>query len=546
MKNRCLLDIVGEIDDRYIAEAAPAARKTRSKPAWRKWGAVAACIVLMVSVSVGAAAIAAEAKEYKAAVQFFNENGMSTEGLTREEIKAVYRDITTKSFTYSKTAGIILDSISSDYVGGYEIIQEHPTPEDIENLWYYKNYAGRFIVSEPEGDRYAYRYESIEDDSGIKAEDRYYIEKYDGERCIWSVPISEFLIKGCCTVADGVVAYGRNTGEPGERNVSARIIKLDPDGNLIWDQTLNHGSVPISEFLIEGCCTVSDGLVAYGRNTGEPGERNISARIIKLDPDGNLIWDQTLNHGFEDEYIAKIVEDTDGSYAVFSRGNLKYLCLSRYSSDGRQLFFSKSEIGNYGIRNAAKFGEGYLVQLMQGEQDKIVKVDHDGTITDSFCFDSEDAYYYITDMIEFNGKICLSAYAVPGPADQEEVPIVSHYELAAVKDALYCNGHFTEVTCEELTPLVRDNYTAMLLVCDPDTGTPQKFYSVRGSFGSRLSVNDRGELVWDVESIASAFWSPTTSSYTIDGTCHIFRYTFNDSGLLTAQEKTGETVYWRR
>ena len=490
MKNRCLLDIVGEIDDRYIAEAVPAARKTRSKPAWRKWGAVAACIVLMVSVSVGAAAIAAEAKEYKAAVQFFNENGMSTEGLTREEIKAVYRDITTKSFTYSKTAGIILDSISSDYVGGYEIIQEHPTPEDIENLWYYKNYAGRFIVSEPGGNRYAYRYESIEDDSGIKAEDRYYIEKYDGERCIWSVPISEFLIKGCCTVADGVVAYGRNTGEPGERNISARIIKLDPDGNLIWDQTLNHG--------------------------------------------------------FEDEYIAKIVEDTDGSYAVFSRGNLKYLCLSRYSSDGRQLFFSKSEIGNYGIRNAAKFGEGYLVQLMQGEQDKIVKVDHDGTITDSFCFDSEDAYYYITDMIEFNGKICLSAYAVPGPADQEEVPIVSHYELAAVMDALYCNGHFTEVTCEELTPLVRDNYTAMLLVCDPDTGTPQKFYSVRGSFGSRLSVNDRGELVWDVESIASAFWSPTTSSYTIDGTCHVFRYTFNDSGLLTAQEKTGETVYWRR
>ena len=72
MKNKRLLDIVGEIDDRHIVEAAPTAKKVRSKPTWGKWGTIAACMVLMLSVCLGSFAIVAEAKEYKAAVQFFN------------------------------------------------------------------------------------------------------------------------------------------------------------------------------------------------------------------------------------------------------------------------------------------------------------------------------------------------------------------------------------------------------------------------------------------------------------------------------------------
>ena len=30
---------------------------------------------------------------------------------------------------------MIRNSISSDNIGGYEIVQDNPTPEDIENLW---------------------------------------------------------------------------------------------------------------------------------------------------------------------------------------------------------------------------------------------------------------------------------------------------------------------------------------------------------------------------------------------------------------------------
>ena len=47
MKNERLLRIIGEIDDRHIAEAAPTAKKD-SKNQWVKWAAVAACLCLAV------------------------------------------------------------------------------------------------------------------------------------------------------------------------------------------------------------------------------------------------------------------------------------------------------------------------------------------------------------------------------------------------------------------------------------------------------------------------------------------------------------------
>jgi hypothetical protein len=108
------------------------------------------------------------------------------------------------------------------------------------------------------------------------------------------------------------------------------------------------------------------------------------------------------------------------------------------------------------------------------------------------------------------------------------------------------DNNIGEISSEDLTPMVRDNYTAMLLVCEPKTGKPQEFYSVNGSLGGKLSVSDTGNLIWDVESITSTFFSPATSSFTIGGTSYVFRYAFDTSGLLISQEKTNEVVNFRR
>ena len=74
---------------------APRRKRAPGRP-WLRWAA-AACLVL--AVGLAGVAYAAEAREYGAAVQFFDENGLSMEGLSREDVKAVYRDITTQEDT---------------------------------------------------------------------------------------------------------------------------------------------------------------------------------------------------------------------------------------------------------------------------------------------------------------------------------------------------------------------------------------------------------------------------------------------------------------
>ena len=491
MKKENISDALNNIDFDMVEDVYESTKQKKENPKniWRKWGTVAACFLLLIAACFGTFTVVAEAAEYKAAVQFFNDFGMSTDGLTRGEIKAVYRDITTKSFTYSKTAEVIRNSISADNVGGYEITQDDPTPEDIKNLWNYKNYTGGFIGSTQTGVHYKYRSEYKKDETlGITIHDKSYLEKYNGDELLWSVSVSDFWIENYSIVSDGVIAYGRT-------------------------DTLSRNQKP-------------------------------HAWMAKIDMDGNIVWKKMLSNGFNREYISAVVENDDGSYAVFSRGDLKYFCLSQYAVDGKETHFHKTEVGNYGIWNAARFEDGYIVQLGRNELTQIVKVDREGNITDSFTYNDESFYYFITDMIEFNGNIYLSAYAVPRLSN-EEPNAGGRYEIANVLNYLFDNN-ICEIASEELTPKVRDNYTALLLVCEPKTGKPQEFYSVKGSLGGKLSVSDTGNLLWNVESITSTFFSPVTSSFTIGGTSYVFRYAFDTSGLLMSQEKTEEVVNFRK
>jgi len=451
----------------------------------------AACLALL---AVAAAACAAEVQEYNTAVEFFAANSLPTEGLTRGEIKAVYRDITTQSFSYSKTAGVIESSLSGSQIAGFEIPQEEPTPEDVEALWNYKNFNGTYWVTNlsqlPGADYRTRSEEKMDPDLGFEVLDRCYFEKYDEDALIWSVSYTDFWIE-------------------------------------------NHVSV-------------SDGVIVYGQTDTWSSQQPRHAWISKIDPDGRILWTRKLENGFEKEYIAAVLELEDGSCAVFSRGELNYLCLSHFDKNGLQTDSHKTEVGNYGIWNAARFGEGYLVQLgsyTEDEYAKIVKVDAKGNLTDSFSYSAEDRYYHVTDMAEFGGKVYLSAYTTP---KTEGTPYSGgHYEISPVLDRLFEENRFT-ISSVELTPMVREIYTAVLLVCDPNGGAPNEFYAIEGSLGGVLTPGENGTLQWDVESITTTEFSPYTSSHSIRGTCYVYRYTFDQTGNLTAQEKTGQVAHFAR
>lgn len=481
MKNTDLLQAIGQIDPLLIAEAAPDTPKERiANKTWIKWASFAACFLFLVLVCWGTVA---EAKEYREAVQFFHAYNLSTEGLTRSEIKRIYRDITTESFAYTKTAEVLTNSVTSNKIPGLEIPQQNPTTEDMETLWNYLKENGKSPHLFKDGVHYWYRTEYTEEGSSHD-----YFEKYDGDQLLWSVLVSEFDIQGYSIVSDGVIAYGETT--------------TSSDSHYPW--------------------------------------------IAKFDEQGNSIWKRMMINGFDDEYISAVVENPDGSYAVFSRGDLNYFSFNQYTKDGEKIHSQKTEIGNYRIVNAARFEDGYLMQLgnYTNEPDKIVKVDSEGTMTELFTYRSNDRDYYITDMIEFKGNIYLSAYAVPKLEDESENAGGRH-EIAPVLNYLFDNGIY-EISSEELTPMLRKNYTAMLLVCNPKTGTPKKFYSADGSLGGELSVSESGKLLWNVENITTSEFSPATSSYTIAAACYEYRYTFNGFGWLIRKEKTGEITTFAR
>ncbi len=497
MKKENVSQIISNIDDRYTDEASlfelkdarqPAedAKSTQKRPVRIRWGLVAACLATLIVIGSGVTAFAAEAREYKTAVTFFEENGLSTEGLSRSDIKAVYRDISTKSFALGKTAEVLRQSVY-----GWEIEQDEPTPEQLAGIW-----EGNFrnnTVS-PDGTSYRIDIREVYDEKlGYSGFEKCVFECYRDAELLWSAEFRDFYVTG--------------------------YAKTD-EGTMVWGNTPFRTSLNKNWGFVEGWFALVDGT-------------------------GNVKWRQRLNHGFKTESISSVINNGDGTLAVIGRGDTRYLCLTCCDAEGKELSFHKTDVGNLGIRNAARLGDGYIVQLWNqtsGDTALLCKMDRDGIVTDNFEYEDEKSDYYITDMIEFEGQVYLSAYAVPKQKDDG-----GRHEIANVLEHLFAEGYDgSQISDEELTRLLRDNYTAMLLLCDPVSGTPKTFYSVKGSLGGGLSVNDSGLLEWKVESIASSYFSPMTNSYTIGGSCRVFRYSFDASGKLTSQTDTGESVRYAR
>ena len=496
MKKENVSHIISSINEKYIDEATVfavnsgdesgheqtgSADRQMKRPRRFVWSAAAACVVLVAVIGSAAFAVAAEAKEYNDAVAFFEENGLSAEGLTRSEVKAVYRDITEQKFSYDKTEEVIRQTVP-----GMEIQQEEPGPEDLAALWN-RNISINTVTQNGISFRIGSEYKHDEK-RGFDVLDRSILECYRDGEPFWTAEFRDFYIERYSCTKYGTVVWG------------------------------------LSE-------TFSSSDTIYGW-------------IALIDSEGKTMWQKRLDHGFRYEYVGSVLNNGDGTWAVISRGDMKYLCLSCYDHDGNELSFHKTEVGNLGIWNAARLGDGYIVQLgntTTRDTALICRLDREGNVTDRFSYEAEDCEYYITDMTEFAGHIYLSAYAVPMQDDEG-----GRYEIGNVLEYIFSKDGWMDISDEELTPLVRDNYTAVLLVCDPENGSPKTFYSVRGSLGGSLSVSVSGELEWNVESVASTFFSPMTSSFTIGGVCNVIRYMFFFEGVLTGQTDTGETVAYRR
>jgi len=89
------------------------------------------------------------------------------------------------------------------------------------------------------------------------------------------------------------------------------LIKLDDKGNIVWEKTYGGNEDDYTYSIIQN---KDDGYVLAGF-TDSKGEGSRDVWVIKLDSQGNTIWDKTFG-GRDNDGAYSIIQTSDGGYAV--------------------------------------------------------------------------------------------------------------------------------------------------------------------------------------------------------------------------------------
>ena len=106
-----------------------------------------------------------------------------------------------------------------------------------------------------------------------------------------------------------IVGY---TWSKGAGKSDAWVIKLDSNGNMLWNKTFGGDENDEAHSIIQ----TEEGNFVIAGKTKSKGKGKWDAWIIKLDEQGNIDWDNTFG-GSEDDCAYAITETKDGGY-VFS------------------------------------------------------------------------------------------------------------------------------------------------------------------------------------------------------------------------------------
>jgi len=109
---------------------------------------------------------------------------------------------------------------------------------------------------------------------------------------------------------DGGYGIAGSTSSKGAGSTDVWIIKLDIEGNILWDKTYGGDGEEYAEALIQ---TADGGYGIAGSTSSKGAGRDVW--IIKLDIEGNILWDKTYG-GDDKEYAYSLIQTIDGGYTV--------------------------------------------------------------------------------------------------------------------------------------------------------------------------------------------------------------------------------------
>ena len=110
---------------------------------------------------------------------------------------------------------------------------------------------------------------------------------------------------------DGGYAVAGDTRSKGAGGVDFWVIKLDEQGNRVWDRIYGGSDDDWAYSFIQ----TTDGGYAVAGHTKSYGAGDGDFWVIKLDKKGNKVWDRTYG-GSGNDAATSLIQTTDGGYAV--------------------------------------------------------------------------------------------------------------------------------------------------------------------------------------------------------------------------------------
>lgn len=126
-------------------------------------------------------------------------------------------------------------------------------------------------------------------------------------------------LNGLLTLPDGIIAAGSSRSGPGDLSWNFLIVKLDFNGNVIWQRSYGGNE---DDRLWEIIPTADGGFLAGGHSYSgvsgdktQPSKGDMDVWIVKLDAQGKLQWDKAWGGLYRDELFS-ILEMPDGGFLL--------------------------------------------------------------------------------------------------------------------------------------------------------------------------------------------------------------------------------------
>ncbi|MCU0324793.1 MAG: hypothetical protein MUF45_06010 [Spirosomaceae bacterium] len=183
------------------------------------------------------------------------------------------------------------------------------------------------------------------------------------------------------------------------------VLKLDNLGNLLWQKNFGGSR---SDYALSGTELADGNFAVCGQTLSMDGDVSYNAGdwdiwVIKLDTNGNLIWEKSSGGTLTEQSPKAILQDTDGNIWVFSESNSPEMPNNHFSRD---YFITKLDNNGNIIFNNCYGGNGndYPRGAINGYDNYIYingeTYSTDGDVTKNHA----DAEYWLT-KIDKNGVI---------------------------------------------------------------------------------------------------------------------------------------------